>query len=103
MGYEIPLNTLGAGVYLDHHGTLIINKNAIVGSNVYLTPGVVIGADRHGVPTIGNNVEILMGAKVYGNIKIGENVTIAPMSVVTHDVPSNVVVCGIPAKIMKHK
>ncbi len=103
LGYTIPLNTLDAGVYLDHHGTLIINSKAKVGLNSYLTPGVVIGSDRHGVPTIGNNVKILMGAKVYGNIKIGDNVTIAPMAVVTQDVPDDVIVAGIPAKILKHK
>ena len=82
---------------------MIINSKVKVGFNSYLTPGVIIGGDRHGVPTIGNNVSILMGAKIYGNIKIGDNVTIAPMAVVNKDVPDNVIVGGIPAKILKRK
>lgn len=44
-----------------------------------------------------------MGCKVYGGIRIGNNVTVAAMAVVTHDVPDNCVVAGIPAKILKYK
>lgn len=53
--------------------------------------------------TIGNNVDLTIGCKVIGGIKIGDNVTVAPNSVVVKDVPANAIVSGIPAKILKMK
>ncbi|GAA3319001.1 hypothetical protein GCM10020331_024100 [Ectobacillus funiculus] len=52
------------------------------------------------VPKIGNNVYIGPGAKIFGGITIGNNVSIGANSVVTKDVPDNVTVVGIPAKII---
>lgn len=103
LGYEIPLNTLGPGVILDHHGTVVINSKAQIGGGILLAPGVIVGSGKGGVPVIGNNVTLQMGCKVYGGIRIGNNVTVAAMAVVTHDVPDNCVVAGIPAKILKYK
>lgn len=54
-----------------------------------------------GRPTIGNNVTIYTGAVVVGNISIGDNVIIAANAVVRNDVPNNVLVAGVPAKIVK--
>lgn len=53
------------------------------------------------MPSIGNNVVFGTGSKAYGEIVIGDNVIVAPNAVVTHDVPSNCIVAGIPAKIIK--
>ena len=53
------------------------------------------------VPTIGDNVEMTVGAKIIGKVSIGNNVVIAPNSVVVKDVPDNCVVSGVPAKIIK--
>ena len=65
-------------------------------------PGVTIGQTSHGkVPVIGDNVFIGLGAKVFGDIKIGNNVIIAPNAIVVKDVPDNAVVGGIPAKVIK--
>ena len=50
---------------------------------------------------IGNNVELCVGAKVIGKVCIGDNVIVAPIAVVIHDVPSNSIVGGVPAKILK--
>lgn len=50
---------------------------------------------------IGNNVELCVGAKVIGKVCIGDNVIVAPNAVVIHDVPSNSIVGGVPAKILK--
>ncbi|WP_008310301.1 serine O-acetyltransferase [Leptolyngbya sp. PCC 6406] len=66
------------------------------------TPQVTLGhKDRSGRPQIGNNVRVTAGAKVLGNIHIGDNVTIGANAVVVKDVPENCVVVGIPARIIK--
>lgn len=56
-----------------------------------------------GCPTIGDNVFIGTNSCILGNVKIGNNVVIAAGAVVVHDVPDNVTVAGIPAKIIKEK
>jgi serine O-acetyltransferase len=57
--------------------------------------------ERFGGPTIGDNVFIGAGAYLFGPIKVGDNVRIGASSVVTHDVPSNSVVAGIPARLIE--
>lgn len=54
-----------------------------------------------GIPTIGNNVTIYAGAKVFGKITIGDDVVIGANAVVTKDIPSHSMVAGVPAKIIK--
>lgn len=81
---------------------VVIHKNAIIGNDCIISQGVTIGG-RSGikeVPIIGNNVYIGAGAKVLGNITIGDNVVIGANAVVINDIPSNVTVAGIPAKII---
>ena len=55
------------------------------------------------MPIIGDNVTMFTNSGVYGNVRIGNNVTVAPNAVVTHDVPDNCIVAGVPAKIIKYK
>jgi serine O-acetyltransferase len=86
----------GIGVVL-HHNT-VIGKKCIIGSNV--TIGGKSGVKE--VPKLGDNVKIATGAKILGAITIGDNVTIGANAVVVKDVPSNVVVAGIPAKIIRN-
>lgn len=62
---------------------------------------IVGNNDKGGMAIIGNNVNLCVGAKVIGGVKIGNNVIVAPNSVVVKDVPDNAVVSGIPAKIIK--
>jgi serine O-acetyltransferase len=104
-GYQINENaTIGYGLYLGHRGTIIVNKDAVLGNNVNLQAGVTIGQEnrgkRIGAPTIGNKVWIGGNAVVVGNITIGDNVLIAPNAYVNFDVPSDSIVIGNPAKIM---
>ena len=71
---------------------IIIAQKAKIGSNVCIFHQVTIGNDNRkseNVPEIGNNVIIYPGAKIFGKIKIGDNVKIAPNAVVYFDVPSN--------------
>lgn len=102
-GFQIPIRTIGKGLTIWHWGTIIINEDANIGENCTIRPGVVIGHKFAGgkCPIIGNNVEINSGARIIGDITIGDNVIIAPNAVVTKNVPSNSVVGGVPAKIIK--
>lgn len=102
-GFQIPPNTIGFGVKIYHWGYIIVNGNAKIGKNLIIYPGVTVGAHSTGVPFIGDNVFLGLGSKVFGGIVIGNNVTIAPNAVVTKDIPDNVIVGGVPAKIIKYK
>ena len=102
LGYQIPPETCGKNLILYHYsGGIVINAQARLGDNCKLYPGLVVGSTPEGVPTIGNNVWIGPGVKIVGKIFIGDNVIIAPNSVVQKNIPSNVIVGGIPAKVIK--
>lgn len=66
-------------------------------------PNCIIGTKNSAkdVPVIGNNVEICMGAKLYGKLTVGDNSVICPNSVVIKDVPANAIVSGVPAQVIK--
>ena len=97
---------IGKGFIIGHPGRIIINSNTVIGNDFVVSPGVVIGADmrgsRKGVPTIGNRVCIHSNAVVVGNIKIGDDVVIAPNSFVNFDVPDHSIVVGNPG-VIKHR
>lgn len=91
---------IGGGVYFDHpHGTHLNAKS--IGSNFKCKHNVTLGDNGHGIPTIGNNVFVGVGACILGNVVVGNNVIVGANAVVTKDVPDNCVVGGIPAKIIK--
>ncbi len=103
-GFQIPPNTVDKGLTIYHWGPLIVNGLAKIGNNCTIRPDVVIGyKDKKGLaPVIGNNVVLNSGSRVIGNgIVIGDNVIVAPGAVVTKSVPSNCVVAGVPAKVIK--
>ncbi|MBU0477481.1 serine acetyltransferase [bacterium] len=93
------------GFVVMHGIGVVINSNVKGGENIVLESGVVIGAARSGmpieVPLLGSNIFIGSGAKILGGIKIGNNVKIGANAVVVKDVPDNVTVVGIPARIVK--
>jgi serine O-acetyltransferase len=99
-----PQAKIGRNVTVAYKGIgVVVHKNTIIGDKVCIGQGVTLGrkVKKDEAPTIGNNVYIATGAKVLGNIKIGNNVIIAANSVVIDDIPSNSIVGGIPAKIIK--
>ena len=106
LGYEIYSNKIGKGLCLYHNGPIVINKNCIIGDNCSLPGDNCIGHDGidNDCPIIGNNVEIGVGAKIIGKVKIANGVTIGAGAVVVNDIlEENSVVVGIPAKIIKKK
>jgi serine O-acetyltransferase len=89
---------------IDHAHSIVIGETAVVGDNVSMLHSVTLGGtgkeeeDRH--PKIGSGVLIGAGAKVLGNIRVGDCARIAAGSVVLHDVPPKKTVAGVPAKIV---
>ena len=100
LGYTIYKNTFGPGVCFCHYGTLVVNKEARIGKKCRIHVGVNIG-NQGGAPIIGDNVYIGPGAKIFGPVTIGNNVVIGANAVVNHSFPDNVVIAGVPAKIIK--
>jgi serine O-acetyltransferase len=105
-GIEIhPKAKIGRGFFIDHGMGVVIGETAIIGDFVTLFQGVTLGGTgkergkRH--PTLGNHVVVGAGAKVLGNITIGDFVKIGANSVVLRSVPSNSTVIGIPGRIIK--
>jgi serine O-acetyltransferase len=84
---------------------VVIGETAEIGDDVLLYQGVTLGGTgnekgkRH--PTLGNHVVVGSGAKVLGNIRIGDNVKIGAGSVVVHPVPDNSTVVGIPGRVVR--
>lgn len=101
---QIPYTTtIGDNFSIAHLGRVIINPRSVIGNNVCVNVGVVIGqenrGERQGCPTIGNNVWIGSNAVVVGKVNIGNNVLIAPNAYVNFDVSDNSVVIGNPGTI----
>ena len=99
-----PAARIGQGIMIDHGHAIVIGETAVVGNDVSMLHGVTLGGtgkdegDRH--PKIGDGVLIGAGAKVLGNIRVGECSRVAAGSVVLKDVPPCKTVAGIPAKIV---
>jgi serine O-acetyltransferase len=105
-GIEIhPGAVIGKGVFIDHGMGVVIGETAIVGDYALIYQGVTLGGTgkesgkRH--PTLGSHVVVGAGAKVLGNINIGDRVRIGAGSVVLRNVPSNTTVVGIPGRITR--
>ena len=101
-----PACTIGRRVFFDHAFGVVIGETAIVGDDVLIYQGVTLGGvslergvKRH--PTIGNKTVIGSGAKILGDIKIGENCRIGSNSVVVKSIPDDSTAVGIPARIIE--
>ena len=104
-GIEIhPDAEIGKKIFIDHGMGIVIGETAIIGQNCHLYQGVTLGGTstkrekRH--PTLKNNVTIGAGAKLIGNITIGENAKVGAGAVVISNVPDNATVVGVPAHIV---
>jgi serine O-acetyltransferase len=101
LGFTIPKNVFGPGLCIVHHGTIVISPKAEVGENCRIHPCTSIG-DYNGAPHIGNNIYIGPGAKIFGNIQIGNNVAVGANAVVNSNIPDDVTVGGIPARVLSN-
>jgi serine O-acetyltransferase len=99
-----PAAKVGAGIFIDHATGVVIGETAVVGDDVSMLHGVTLGGtgaergDRH--PKIGKGVLMGAGAKVLGNIEIGDYAKIASGSVVLRPVPSGCTAAGVPARLV---
>jgi serine O-acetyltransferase len=107
-GIEIhPGAEIGRRFFVDHGMGVVIGETTIIGDDVTLFQGVTLGGTgketgkRH--PTLRNNVVVGAGARVLGNISIGENSRVGAGSVVLRDVPDNSTVVGVPGHIVLRK
>lgn len=105
-GIEIhPGATIGRRCFIDHGMGVVVGETAEIGDDVLLYQGVTLGGTgkekgkRH--PTIGNNVVIGTGAKILGNITIGDHTKIGAGSVVIHSVPDYSTVVGVPGRVVR--
>jgi serine O-acetyltransferase len=101
-----PAARFGHGILLDHATGLVVGETAVVGNQVSILQSVTLGGtgkedgDRH--PKIGDGVLISAGAKILGNIYVGEGAKVGAGSVVLKDVPAHTTVAGVPARIVGH-
>lgn len=99
-----PAATIGQGVMFDHATGVVVGETAVIENNVSIMQSVTLGGtgneagDRH--PKVREGVMIGSGAKILGNIIIGEGAKVGAGSVVLSDVPAHVTVAGIPARIV---
>jgi serine O-acetyltransferase len=101
LGFTIPKNTCGPGLAINHWGTIVISPEARIGRNARINVCVNIGLKDGLAPTIGDDVYIGPGAKLFGGIHIGNNVKIGANAVVNKSFPDNVTVVGVPARITR--
>lgn len=97
-----PKAVIGHRLVIEHFGCIIIHGNTEIGDDCTIRQGVTIG-NRHinaplEAPKVGNRVQVGAGAKLLGNICIGNDVDIGANAVVIHDIPSNHIAVGVPAK-----
>jgi serine O-acetyltransferase len=99
-----PATKIGRGVFIDHGTGIVIGETAVIGDDVSMLQGVTLGGtgaergDRH--PKIGKGVLLGAGAKVLGNIHIGDYAKIASGSVVLKEVPAGCTAAGVPARLV---
>lgn len=94
---------IGEGLYIGHPYCITINPNTEIGKNCNIHKGVTIGQEnrgtRKGAPIIGDCVWIGVNSTIVGNIKIGNDVLIAPNSYINCDIPSHSIAFGNPCTI----
>jgi serine O-acetyltransferase len=107
-GIEIhPGAQIGRRLFIDHGMGVVIGETAVLGDDVTMFHGSTLGGTgtqkgkRH--PTLGDGVLIGAGAKILGNIRVGNNARVGANSVVLHDVPDGASVGGIPARVLPRR
>jgi len=94
-----PTARIGRGVFIDHGTGIVIGEAAVIGDGVSMLQGVTVGGGVHH-PRIGKGVLLSAGARVLGNITIGDHAKIAASSVVLSNVPEGCTAVGVPARLV---
>lgn len=114
LGFSIPENVFGPGLAIIHYGTIVVNPRASIGANcrIHVCTNIGESGGTAGAPTIGDNVYIGPGAKIFGAISIADNCVIGANAAVNKSITQKgMLVAGVPAtaiqlidvkKIMKH-
>lgn len=108
LGADIfPSAQIGRRFTIDHGIGVVIGATAIIGDDCLIYQNVTLGmTGKHGGkrhPTLGNNVLVGAGAIILGDITVGDNAKVAAGAVVVHDVPRDVTVAGVPAKVVNDR
>jgi serine O-acetyltransferase len=106
LGFSIPANVFGPGLSIAHAGTIVVNGRCKIGANCRIHVCINIGgglSKKANPPVIGDDCYIGPGAKIYGNITIGNNVAIGANAVVNKSCGDNLTLGGIPAKVISDK
>jgi N-acetylglucosaminyl-diphospho-decaprenol L-rhamnosyltransferase len=104
-GIELPFSAkIGRRVRIEHQSGIVIHGCATIGDDCIIRQGVTLG-NRHNTspfdaPVLGHRVNVGAGAKLLGNIHIGDDASIGANSVVLHDVPAGGTAVGIPARVL---
>jgi serine O-acetyltransferase len=107
-GIELPYTTLvGRRVVIEHQGGIVIHGNAVIGDDCILRHNVTLGNRKRDrpieAPRLGNGVNVGAGAKILGEIVIGDGAQIGANAVVCADVPEGAIAVGIPARVIERR
>ncbi len=107
-GIELPYSAqLGRRVIIEHQSCIVIHGDCVIGDDCIIRQGVTMGnryLDRpFDAPKLGKRVNVGAGAKIFGNVTIGDDANIGANAVVLSDVPAGNTAVGIPAKIISPK
>ncbi|OIK08411.1 hypothetical protein BIV60_26460 [Bacillus sp. MUM 116] len=103
-GVEIhPEAKIGEGLFIPHCTSIIISKSAVIGNEATIHQCTTIGLNykTNKAPILGDNVFIGTNSSIVGGINIGDNVKVLPNSTVTKDFSKDLIIGGVPAKIIK--
>ena len=104
--YSITVATtakIGDGLRVNHFQGIVIGEGVEIGDNCKIYQQVTLGQKDGKYPAIGNNVTIYAGAKIIGDVKVGDGAIVGANAVVTKDVPVGSVVAGVPARVIKYQ
>jgi serine O-acetyltransferase len=99
---EVPRDTvIGPGFRIDHYGGILINSQSVIGRNFTATQGLLVGQTETGAPHIGDDVHCGVGCKIIGGIVLGDGIKIGAGAVVTRSFEGNMVIAGVPARMLR--
>lgn len=108
-GIELPYSAkVGHGVVIEHQGDIVVHGKSEIGDGCVLRQGVTLGARNrmnapNEAPILGKNVDVGCGAKILGNVTVGDNAVVGANAVVLDDVPPGKLAVGVPAKARDRK